>query len=198
MQKKSLWFVSTIFIFCSCVVGVSIAKHIRVVIFTSLESIDFFYVHVVVICCMSSWTVFCIWNWMCHWSEFGSTVGDQSKEYKKRKFQFAIIRGATKMKFSACPWGKPRLRSTRPEFILTCPDFFLLCAISSLLWMTKANRLLVSSKYCRVKSLNVYILESRAQLYMLGGQVARETCLPRTRTLLSWASGQGFCRALFQ
>ena len=38
--------------------------------------------------------------------------------------------------------------------------------------------------------------ESRAQLYLPGGQVARETCLPRTRTHLPRASGQGFCRAL--
>ena len=39
-------------------------------------------------------------------------------------------------------------------------------------------------------------LESRVQRYLPGGQVVRETCLPRTRTHLPRASGQGFCRAL--
>ena len=33
-------------------------------------------------------------------------------------------------------------------------------------------------------------------LTCLAGNVARETCLPRTRTHLPRASGQGFCRAL--
>ena len=39
-------------------------------------------------------------------------------------------------------------------------------------------------------------LESRAQLYLPDRQVARETCLPCTRTHLPRASRQGFCHAL--
>ena len=63
--------------------------------------------------------------------------------------------GMTKKKFSACPWGKLWLKSTCPEFILTWPDFFLLCAVSPLLWMTKSNHLLISLKYRSVKSLKM-------------------------------------------
>ena len=48
--------------------------------------------------------------------------------------------------------------STCPKFILSCPDVFLLCAIFPLLWTTKDNRLLISSKYRSVMSLNVCIL----------------------------------------
>ena len=40
----------------------------------------------------------------------------------------------------------------------------------------------------------MYILESRAQLLLPCGQVARKTCLPHTRTHLPWASGQVFSR----
>ena len=68
-----------------------------------------------------------------------------------------MMSGATKRKFSACPWGKLWLRSTCPEYILSCADFFPLCAVSPLLWSTKGNRLLISSKYRSVKSLHVYI-----------------------------------------
>ena len=68
------------------------------------------------------------------------------------------IQGTTQNKFWACPWGKLWLRSTCLEFILTCPDFFLLCAVFPSLWMTKGNHLLIRSKYRSVKSLNyVYI-----------------------------------------
>ena len=73
-------------------------------------------------------------------------------DYKQER----SIQGATKKNFSACLWGKLQLRSTCPEFILTCPDFFLLCDVSPLLWPTKGNCLLISSKYHSVKSLNVY------------------------------------------
>ena len=98
--------------------------------------------------------------------------------------------GATKQKFPACPWGQLQLRPACAEFILTCLD---VCAISLLLWLTKGNHLLISLKYHSVKCI---FLKSRAHLYLPGGQVARKTCLPRTRTHLPWASGQGFCRAL--
>ena len=40
-------------------------------------------------------------------------------------------------------------------------------------------------------------LESSAQVYLPTRQVARETCLPRTRTHLPQASGQGLCHALY-
>ena len=81
-----------------------------------------------------------------------------------------MFRVRRKRNFQLVPWGKLWLRSTCLEFILTCPDFFLLCTVSPLLWMKKANRLLISSKYCSVKSLNVYIFR------VLGSALlARET-----------------------
>ena len=41
------------------------------------------------------------------------------------------------------------------------------------------------------------LLYSWDQLYLPGGQVARETCLPCTRTHLHQANGQGFCHTLY-
>ena len=90
-----------------------------------------------------------------------------------------------------------RLRSTCPEFILTCPNFFLLCAVSPLLWTTKANCLLISLKYCSVKSLNVYIFRVSGSTLLAWRASCQGALLAlHTRTHLPQASGQGFCCAL--
>ena len=91
---------------------------------------------------------------------------------------FSLQSGCDKKEIFSLSMGQAaRLRSTCPKFILTCPDFFLLCAISPLLWLRKGNRLLISSKYRSVKSLNIHyvLLESRVQRYLPSGQVVRET-----------------------
>ena len=95
--------------------------------------------------------------------------------------------------FSACPLGKLQLRSICPEFICTCPDFFLPCAASPFLWRTKCNRLLISLKYCSV-NVNIFIASGSALFAQSASCLG--TSFPCIRTHLPQASQQGFRCAL--
>ena len=101
--------------------------------------------------------------------------------------------GTMKNKFSACPWGKLRLRSACPEFILSCLDFFLLYAISPLLRMTKGNHLLIRSKY-------VYIFIVLGSTFLVrGGKLPRRPVCPAhcpTQEPTCPGPADRFCRAL--
>ena len=85
------------------------------------------------------------WVWVVSWSLIISTCSTMCH--------------TTPSPYTGCD-EKLQLRSTCPQFILTCPDFSLLCALyCPLLWTSKGNHLLMSLKYCCVKSLNVYIFK---------------------------------------
>ena len=122
----------------------------------------------------------------------------QAHIYLENRILSPIEQCTTKKKCSDRPCGKLQLRSTCPEFILTCPDFFLLSTVSPLLQTPKGNHLLISSKYHSVKSLNVYIFIVSGSTLLAQWASCQGDLLAPHKNSLPRASGQGFYRALIQ